>query len=65
MAEVFELVGDLQQAHRWVAMGISRLDLVADTDEVEELEVELLFNTRRRVREALGFPPDEIDDPDS
>jgi hypothetical protein len=62
MAEVFELVGDLKQAHRWVAMGLGRLDLVADDDPLEDVEVELLFNARRRVRQALGFPPDELDD---
>jgi hypothetical protein len=26
MAEVFERVGDLKQAHRWAAMGVSRLE---------------------------------------
>jgi tetratricopeptide (TPR) repeat protein len=63
MAEVFELVGDLQQAHRWVAMGMSRLDVVGEADPLEDADVELLFDTRRRVRQALGFPPDEPDEP--
>jgi tetratricopeptide (TPR) repeat protein len=63
MAEVFELVGDLKQANRWVAMGMSRLDLVAETDPLEDYEVEMLFDARRRIRQELGFPPDEDDGP--
>jgi hypothetical protein len=61
MAENFDLVGDLQEAHRWAAMGVSRLDLdsVADT---EDHEVITLLNVRRHVRQALGFPPDEWDE---
>jgi hypothetical protein len=64
MAEVFELAGDLQQAHRWTAMGLSRLELVTDDEELQEYEVEALLATRRRVREALGYPPDEYDEPE-
>lgn len=64
MAEIYELVGDLQQAHRWTSMGISRLELVADTEELEDVEVELLMDTRRRVRQALGFPPEAMPDPE-
>jgi predicted MarR family transcription regulator len=64
MAEVFELAGDLQQAHRWTAMGLSRLELVTDEDELEEFDVEQLLRTRRRIREALGYPPDEHDEPE-
>jgi tetratricopeptide (TPR) repeat protein len=64
MAEVFELVGDLQQAHRWIAMGISRLELVGEADPLEDVDVELLLNARRRVRQSLGFPPDDLDDPE-
>jgi hypothetical protein len=61
MAEVLEVAGDLEQAHRWVAMGVSRLDVTADTDWPEDYEVEVLLDVRRRVRQALGFPPDELD----
>lgn len=63
MAQVFELVGDLQQAHRWTAMGISRLDIVGEADPLEDADVELLLDVRRRVRAALGMPPDRFDDP--
>jgi hypothetical protein len=59
MAEVFELVGDLDQANRWVGMGMTRLDLVTEDDEVEAADIEMLFAIRRRVREQLGFPPDD------
>ena len=58
MAENFEIAGDLTQAHRWVAMGVARLDL-AD-DETMDHEVEMLLATRRRIRSALGYPPDEL-----
>ena len=61
MAEVFEMTGDLQQAHRWAAMGLTRLDMAAGTELPQDYEVEELLNVRRRVREALGFPPDELD----
>ena len=61
MAEVFELHGDLKQAHRWVAMGVTRLDLAAGSELPEDYEVEVLLNARRRVRQALGFPPDNLD----
>ena len=61
MAEVFELHGDLKQAHRWVAMGVTRLDLAAGSELPEDYEVEVLLNARRRVRQALGFPPDDLD----
>lgn len=64
MAEVFEIAGDLQQAHRWTGMGLSRLELVTDTDELEEFEVEMLLAARRRIRQALGYPPDAFDEPE-
>jgi predicted Zn-dependent protease len=64
MAEVFELAGDLAQAHRWTAMGLGRLELVTDDEELQEYEVETLLATRRRIREALGYPPDEHDEPE-
>jgi len=58
MAENFEIAGDLLQAQRWVDMGVARWDL---DEEAEDSEVEMLLATRRRVRQALGFPPDELD----
>ena len=62
MAEVLEMHGDLVQANRWAAMGVSRLQLATDTDEPEAWEVEILFDVRGRVRQELGFPPDDLDE---
>ena len=63
MAECFEVVGDLEQAHRWAEMGVNRLELDApeDADDAES-DVITLLDVRRRVREELGFPPDELDE---
>lgn len=60
MAESYELVGDLQQAHRWAEMGVSRLEL-GEPDSLEDVDVIELLNIRRHVRQALGYPPDELD----
>jgi tetratricopeptide (TPR) repeat protein len=62
MAEVFELHGDLKEAHRWVAMGVTRLELASESELPEEYEVDELLSVRRRVRQALGFPPDDLDE---
>lgn len=63
MAENFELAGDLEQAHRWVNMGLNRLDLGSATDrDPEDYEIIELLDVRRRIRGALGFPPDDLDD---
>jgi tetratricopeptide (TPR) repeat protein len=62
MAETFALVGDLEQAHRWAAMGVTRLELSAATDTADDYEIVVLLNVRRRIRQALGFPPDELDE---
>lgn len=61
MAETFEMAGDLKQAHRWVAMAMSRLDLASESDEPDDYEAEGLLAARSRIREALGFPPDDLD----
>lgn len=61
MAENFEMAGDLQQAHRWVSMGVSRLELASESEMPADWQVEDLFRARRRLREALGFPPDDLD----
>jgi hypothetical protein len=63
MAENFHLVGDQEQAHRWVEMGVTRLELDAPEDaEDDDVELITLLNVRRHVREALGYPPDELDE---
>ena len=62
MAENFEMHGDLVQAHRWAEMGVSRLELAADSDEPPVFDVRILLGVRRRIRQELGFPPDDWDD---
>lgn len=57
MAGVFETAGDLDQAARWTAIGLARLELSTDFDVVDG-EAELLLTTRARVRAAQGLPPD-------
>lgn len=57
MAEVWELAGELEQAARWTAIGLARLELSTDED-LDAGEAELLLTTRARVRAAQGLPPD-------
>ncbi|MEI4273385.1 hypothetical protein TEK04_16815 [Klenkia sp. LSe6-5] len=57
MAEVFEVGGDLEQAARWTAIGLTRLELTVD-DELDDWEAEYLLRTRARVRAAQGLPLD-------
>lgn len=57
MAEVFEVAGDLDQAARWTAIGLTRLELTVD-DELDDWEAEYLLRTRARVRAAQGLPLD-------
>jgi hypothetical protein len=66
MAEAFEAAGDLRQAHRWVGIGVSRLEWADDRDlTVSGGEVDQLLRTRRRIRAELGFPPDGLDEIDA
>ncbi len=57
VAGVFELAGDLPQAHRWTAIGLNRAGLLAD-HELAERELAALTSIRSRVRLALGMPLD-------
>ncbi|MGY1619017.1 tetratricopeptide repeat protein [Geodermatophilus sp. SYSU D00691] len=62
MAENFEEAGDLRQAHRWAELGAGLLEAAAAEGLLaDEWSTEQLLRTRRRVREALGFPPDDLD----
>jgi hypothetical protein len=61
MAENFDEAGDLRQAHRWVEMGVTQLQLDAP-DTADDSGVMVLLNIRRTVRRELGFPPDELDE---
>ena len=63
MAENFFMAGDLRQAHRWVEMGVSQLELDAPEDSNDaDSDLIVLLNIRRTVRRQLGFPPDELDE---
>lgn len=65
MGENYELAGDLHQAHRWLNMGVRKLEPV---DQAELLRLGtahdgfVLLRARRRVREALHLPGDDIDE---
>jgi len=61
MAENFEEAGDLDQAHRWVVMGVNRLDLDDGTEPADDFDTEYLLSARLRIRRAIGFPPDDLD----
>lgn len=64
MAENYELVGDLQQALRWMTIGLRHAELPGEDDDPEDMgyQTVYLLGGRRRVRQALGFPPDDLDE---
>ena len=57
MAEVYETADDLDQAARWTAIGLNRLEMTVD-DELDDWESEYLLRTRARIRAAQGLPLD-------
>jgi tetratricopeptide (TPR) repeat protein len=64
MAENYELSGDLQQALRWLTLGLRHIDPPAEPDDLEEMAWQsvYLLRARRRVRQTIGFPPDDLDE---
>jgi len=59
MGENYALAGDLKQAHRWLTMGAERLER---TDRpINGIGVFHLLRARRRVRDSLGLPFDDLD----
>jgi hypothetical protein len=64
MAEEFEMAGDLREAHRLVNIGVNRLQLAPEigSGAVGGFDLEQLLRARRRIREALGYPPDDLDE---
>ena len=64
MAENYELSGDLKQALRWLTLGLRHVELPTDADDLEQMawQSTYLLRARRRVRKALGFPPDDLDE---
>jgi len=61
IGEDYELIGNLAEANRWLNLGLSRVLSQTEGEDVDRDAVFLLA-ARRRVRRALGFPPDEFDD---
>jgi predicted Zn-dependent protease len=63
IAENYEAADDLRQAHRWLELGAARLDRIEDEVPLgAEDDAVALLTARRRVRQALGFPLDELDE---
>ncbi|NYJ03879.1 tetratricopeptide repeat protein [Petropleomorpha daqingensis] len=59
LGENYALAGDLTQAHRWLTMGAERLER---TDRpINGIGVFHLLRARRRVRDSLGLPFDDLD----
>jgi hypothetical protein len=62
MAANYESGGDLAQAHRWLNLGAARLERPDDEVPIgADHDAFLLLTARRRVRQALGFPLDDLD----
>jgi tetratricopeptide (TPR) repeat protein len=63
VAENYELADDLRQAHRWLTMGAERIERTDRQDlPVDGFGVFTLLRARRRVRESLGQPVDDLDE---
>jgi tetratricopeptide (TPR) repeat protein len=57
--EQFEMLGDLAAASRWYSTGWTRC---AEAEGASPTECTLLLTSRRRVRNAQGLLPDELDE---
>lgn len=57
----YEDVGDLETAHRWLTMGLTRLSR-REPGTVSEEALTRLTLSRSRVRQELGHPPDAVDE---
>jgi predicted Zn-dependent protease len=63
IGEDYELADHLQEAHRWLTMGVLRsVNRVGDGDEEAAGEAAGLMAARLRVRRALELPMDEYDE---
>ena len=61
IGEGYELVGDLPEANRWFTLGLMRVVREVGEEGLTDFRMVFLLNARRRVRQTLGFPPDEYD----
>jgi tetratricopeptide (TPR) repeat protein len=63
IGEDYELADHLQEAHRWLTMGVLRsVNRVEDGDDRAAGYAAGLMRARRRVRRALELPVDEYDE---
>lgn len=62
VGETYEKLGDLDEAHRWLNLGMHRLN-GAGVSGADDRAIDLILLTivRRRIRRALGLPADEAD----
>ena len=59
----YERAGRLDVALRWFTMGVLRaVSWGDDVDDLDGLNALMLMSSRYRVRQAMGFPPDEFDE---
>ncbi|SFL38462.1 tetratricopeptide repeat protein [Geodermatophilus ruber] len=63
IAEDYEAAGDLAAANRWMSLGLRWLleGLETDSEDPPGRRATMFLRARRRIRQALGFAPDELD----
>ena len=62
IGENYELTGNLREAHRWMTMGLMRMERQIETrGDGAATYAGILVQSRYRVRRALGLPLDEGD----
>ncbi len=61
MGEAYEMRDDLETAHRWFTMGLTRLSR-REPGSVSDEALLMLTLARSRVRRELGHPPDAADE---
>ena len=61
IGEDYEEIGDLAQANRWMNLGLQRVLGEVEDDELSP-GAYMVLTARSRVRQKLGFPPDEFDE---
>lgn len=65
VGESYESTGDLDRAHRWFTLGVTRLERLVDDgqdDRLTQVWRGSLLRGRWRVRRAMGLPLDEDDE---
>ncbi|GAA3159756.1 hypothetical protein GCM10010531_08980 [Blastococcus jejuensis] len=63
IGENYELAGDLREAHRWMTMGLMRMESqIAARGDGAATSASILVQSRYRVRRALELPLDDGDE---